>query len=175
MTDEVRLCVIANCKNDAEGWYACRQCEQRMSRWLRHLPEDSARIKAELETQRSKPKGTGKGDPAVGALPGGTDLMSAATSLGSRSGEWLQTLASWQSCLMEERSILPPATPGTLTEVCRWLGVHLQWSAQHFPAIDEFHRELRDVVKGVRGLLADERTMVPLGRLTCPADVEEVA
>jgi len=165
-------CVI--CDADADGWYACQRCEQRMRRWLTKLPEDAAMIRGELYETRTRPKNRG-GDPAFGSLPGGTDLLSADHALYAISGEWLAILASWESLLREERQMPQRVNPGTLSEVTNWLAIHLRWICEHFAAVDEFYRELREIATGAHRVIAEERTIIPLGTLMCPAEVEAIA
>lgn len=149
-------------------WVTCTKCEDKMRRQLRHLPEDAAHVQAELYDWRTEPGGSRTSDPAMGALPGGTDLLSASAALTGRAGPAYDQLASWEACWREERLLTARERPATLWEVCNGLSTHLTWACRNFLAIDEFAQELSAAVKITRDVLSDERTQVRLGRFRCP-------
>lgn len=168
-------CPICRRTSDNGQWWVCEHCETRMRGHLRHLPEHAAQVQSELwewvtsvSPYTLTGNGSSGGDPAEGALPGGTDLLSASQAVLSRSGPNYDQLASWEACWREERDLTPRTQAPTLSEVCHGLSLHLSWACRSFSAMDEFSRELDAAVKVTRDVLADERTWVRLGRFKCP-------
>mgnify|MGYP000685766770 CR=1 FL=1 len=124
-------------------------------RQLDQLITDQATIENELATWTTRPSSHTRGaDPAVGPLPGGTQILSTAADLGP-GGHILATLATWEDDWRTLRDMAPRARPGTLEDVCRWLAVHTSWAVANHPAIDEFQSELDDVARDVRRAIAD--------------------
>lgn len=162
-------CPICSRDSDNGHWWVCEPCETRMRGHLRHLPNHATQIQSKLwEWATLPPGGSRSGDPAEGALPGGTDLLSASHALLSRSGPNYDQLASWEACWREERDLTPREHAPTLIQVCESLAMHLSWACREFGGILDFSRELESCVKITRHVLADERTWVRLGRFRCP-------
>lgn len=164
------MCLVCGRPLDDIGirYNTCERCEHTMRQQLRHLPDDASRILDELYAWRTLPGGRSNGDPAEGALPGGTDLLSASATLTSKAGLEYDKLANWDEIWRETRGLPPRDTAPTLTGVCDFLTVHLAWACKEFDAIDEFAAQLRDAVKVAQAVLADERTWVKFGRFKCP-------
>lgn len=112
----------------------------RIRRHLHQLPQDQLTIELQLATWHTQPTTPSNGDPAVGPLPGGTQLLSTATDLAPH-GFIHTALLEWRDDWRERRR-MDPEPPALLAHICAWLWTHAAWAVDHHPAVNDFADEL---------------------------------
>jgi len=178
---DLRPCVI--CHHQDTHRFACVDCSSRFAEMLRDLPELYAVTAGEFW-----PVGVGQGS---GGKSSETPLGLRVAALDGRSSRVaLETLESWERCLRETFSPQQDADLAqrerkaqrwadsdsddlhgvTLCGVVDWLLRNLERICTEFPAVDEFHAEVKALHKIARAAAREPVEDVTV--IECPADHE---
>ncbi|MDG9701700.1 hypothetical protein [Streptomyces sp. DH37] len=157
MDDTADRCVICarHLLEHETGRYACALCEQAGGRMIRDMPGLYRRTEA-LLLPSSRGVGAGPVSGSKGApLPGGEVLNLRAA------GGLVNIFAGWEQAVRDELGWDPAPGRGTyeqtLAAVCGFLADNGPWMYASFPAVDDYHGELRQWHGRVTGMVTGER------------------
>jgi len=82
------------------------------------------------------------------------------------------TLDQWAADWWATRASGDPVPPPDLAEIVNWLSERLGWACDNHPAIDEFARDVKAMVRALRGIVRQQDPRgEPAGR--CPARLRD--
>lgn len=137
------------------GRFACRVCEARGVELLRTLPALYAQTAYLLQ-----PGTGGKGGRVSGSKSAPLPCSEAVLSLRARGG-MVTILTSWESAFRDELGYTATPFRGTyeqtLDGTVQFLVNAAPWIYASFPAVDEYHRELRQIAGQARAIVTGEK------------------
>jgi hypothetical protein len=146
----VNACTL--CEDETGEAYLCERDTHALAGRLARLPELYAELAVHL----------------VPRCTGPAEIVTAAAAAGPRSplnedvfdlvhGRHMVTvMESWREDVQRVRwPQHSPPPPAGLAAACRWLGMELDWIANHYPAVGDLAREVRSLEGQVRTIVGD--------------------
>lgn len=174
---EQRLCIVCHrAELEVSERQTCIRCLGRTRSWLTDIKRWYPLLAREIVGRSGAsrfPLGGSRDDPEP-ALPGGDVLVMSAPAVdrGSEDSRNDPMPVTWLLCQWEDdwRSRLQLASAHIMSAVesATWLDGRLSWAAQHHPAFDEFHDEIRDLQREL-GAVTGQADLIDRGaKIPCP-------
>jgi hypothetical protein len=145
----VNACTL--CEDETGEAYLCERDTHALAGRLARLPELYAELAVHLV-----PRCTGPAEIVTAAAAGPRSPLNEDVFDLVHGRHMVTVMESWREDVQRVRwPQHSPPPPTGLAAACRWLGMELDWIANHYPAVGDLAREVRSLEGQVRTIVGD--------------------